>query len=119
MAALLPGWPGVTFRPRKTTKSLAVLNRSWPGPPRTFSSWSRTPENTPRQEVGVLLNSKTANLTLLQRSKPASRATTLSKLVTLYLPATRPDAKANTMVQLLLFHASGLIARLEKPRHRL
>jgi hypothetical protein len=61
-AQSLPGWPGATFRLRKTTKSLAVPNRSWPGPPRTFSLWSRTQENTPRRAAGVSLNSKTANL---------------------------------------------------------
>ena len=38
---------------RRTTKSLASPNLSWPGPQRTgFSLWSRTPENTPRPAAG-------------------------------------------------------------------
>jgi len=36
-AQSLSGWPGVTFRLRKTTKSLAGPNLSLPGPPLTFS----------------------------------------------------------------------------------
>src|SRR5579864_8936341 len=75
--------PGVTFRPRKTTKSLAAPNLSWPDPPRTFSLWSRTPRNTLRRVVGGLLNSKTANLRTRRCSKPAFLATSLSRLVTL------------------------------------
>ena len=90
-AQSLPGWPGVTSRRRKTTKSLAVPNLSWPGPPRTFSSWSRTQENTPRRAAGGLLNSKTANLPTRRCSKPASRATSLSKLATLSSLITHPD----------------------------
>ena len=35
----------VTFRRRKTTKSLAKLNLSFPALPQTFSLWSRTPQN--------------------------------------------------------------------------
>src|SRR5580658_6919137 len=48
-------WPGVTFRPRKTTKSLAVPNRSCPEPRRTFSLWSRTRKNMPQPVAGGLL----------------------------------------------------------------
>lgn len=51
-----------------------------PGPPRTFSSWLRTPENTPRRVVGGSHNSKTATLPTRLRSKLASPATSLSKL---------------------------------------
>ena len=36
-AQSLSGWPGVTFRLRKTTKSLAAPNLSLPGPQLTFS----------------------------------------------------------------------------------
>jgi hypothetical protein len=52
----------VTSRRRKTTKSLAVSNLSFPGPPRTFSLWSRTQQSTPQPVAGGSLTSKTANL---------------------------------------------------------
>ena len=38
---------------RKTTKSLARPNLSFPGRPRTFSLWSRTQKNTPQPAAGV------------------------------------------------------------------
>ena len=54
-------------RRRKTTKSLAVPNLSWPGPPRTgFSLWSRTQENTPRRAAGGSLK--------FEDGKPADEA---------------------------------------------
>src|SRR5271156_5090062 len=45
---------GITFRRRRTTKSLAFPNPSWRGPlqPGTFSSWSRIQESTPRRPAG-------------------------------------------------------------------
>jgi len=55
----------------KTTKSLAVPNLSFPGPPRigTFSLWSRTQKSTPRQEAGGSLSSiRTATLRRTRRS---------------------------------------------------
>ena len=55
---------------------------------RTFSLWSRTQRNMPRRVVGDSRNSKTANLTRRRRSKPASLATSLSKLATLSLQST-------------------------------
>ena len=47
---------------RKTTKSLAKPNLSYPAPRRTFSLWSRTQKSTPQRAVGVSLTSRTANL---------------------------------------------------------
>src|ERR1700733_9370805 len=78
-------------RPRRTTKSLAVPNLSWPDPPRTFSLWSKTRKNMPRPVAGGLLNSKTANLPMRRCSKPAFPATNLSKPVTSSSPDTHPD----------------------------
>jgi Cytochrome P460 len=51
-----------TFRPRRTTKSLARLNLSFPAPPRTFNLWSRTQPSTPRQAAGGSVTSRMANL---------------------------------------------------------
>src|SRR6185295_10480473 len=71
-----PPYTGVTFRRRKTTKSLAVPNPSLLGPPRTFSSWSRTPRSTPRPEAGgSLISTKTAHLATRPCSKHALLAT--------------------------------------------
>ena len=42
-----------TSRRRKTTKSLAVSNLSFPALARTFSFWSRTQQSTPQLEGGV------------------------------------------------------------------
>jgi hypothetical protein len=61
------------------------------GPPLTFSSWSRTPENMPRRAVGGSLNLKTANLPTRRSTKPVSPATSLAKLGTLFSPITHPD----------------------------
>ena len=58
-----------TSRRRKTTKSSAVPNLSWPAPPRisTSSSWSRTQRSTPRPVAGGTRHSiRTANLALSQ-----------------------------------------------------
>ena len=53
----------VTSRRMKTTKSLARLNLSFPGPPRTFSLWSRTQPSTPQRAAGGSGTSgQTANL---------------------------------------------------------
>ena len=86
---IIAGSPGVMSPRRKTTKSLAAPNRSWPGLPRTgFSLWSRTQENTHRRAAGGLLNLTAAN-------PPARRCTALgfpamspSKLATLSSPIT-------------------------------
>jgi len=47
--------------PMKTTKYLAKSNLSFPALPRTFSSWSRTPQSTPQPAAGDSGPSKTAN----------------------------------------------------------
>ena len=47
---------------RKTTKSLARLNLSFPAPPRTFNLWSRTQPSTPRRAAGGSVTSRMANL---------------------------------------------------------
>jgi len=61
-AQSLRGLPGVTSRRRRTTKCLAEPNLSWPGQPRTFSSWSRIQKRTSRPAGGDLLISiKTVN----------------------------------------------------------
>ena len=52
----------VTCHQRKTTRSLAKPNLSFPGPPRTFSLWSRTQKSTPRPAAGGSVTSQTANL---------------------------------------------------------
>jgi hypothetical protein len=52
----------VTSRRRKTTKSLARLNLSFPAIPRTFSSWSRTRPSTRQRAAGDSVTSRTANL---------------------------------------------------------
>jgi len=52
-AQSLPGWLGVTSHRKKTTKSLAVPNLSLPGPPRTFSLWSRTQKIRRNGRLGV------------------------------------------------------------------
>ena len=90
MARSLPGWPGVMFHRKKTTKSLAVANLFVPGP-RTglvSSAYGQgTQENTPRRAAGVSLNLiKTANLPTKRCTKPASPATSLAKLATLSSP---------------------------------
>jgi hypothetical protein len=41
-----------TSHRQKTTKSLARTNLSFPGPPQTFSLWSRTRRNTPQPVAG-------------------------------------------------------------------
>jgi hypothetical protein len=43
-------------------------------------------------------------------SKPAFPATSLSAVATLSLPVLPLDAQSNTIVQLFLFHESGVIA---------
>src|SRR5271154_7217020 len=62
---------GVTSRPRKTTKSLAVPSPSLPVLPQMFSLWSRIQKNTGRRAVGGSLNLKTAILPTRRCSKPA------------------------------------------------
>ena len=65
----------------ENNKALAVTNLSWPGPPRMFSSWSRTQKSTPRPAAGGSLNSTTANpstrgpqdLLFLPRARQSSR----------------------------------------------
>ena len=52
----------VTSHQRKTTKSLAKPNLSFPGPPRTFSLWSRTQKSTLQPAAGGSVTSQTANL---------------------------------------------------------
>jgi hypothetical protein len=52
----------VTSHQRKTTKSLAKPNLSFPGPPRTFSLWSKTQQSTPQPAAGGSLTSQPANL---------------------------------------------------------
>jgi hypothetical protein len=72
----LPLCTTVTSRRRKTTKSLAIPNLSFQGPQRTFSSWSRTQENTPRRAAGGSRTStQAANLATRRCSKPVSLAT--------------------------------------------
>ena len=88
-APSLPGSPGVTTRRRKTTKSLAGPNLSWPAPQRTGCSlWSRTQKNTPRPAAGDSRILTTANLPTRQCSKPAFPATRLSKIATWSSPVT-------------------------------
>ena len=72
---IIAGSPGVTSRRRKTTKSLAVPNLSLPGPPRTFSLWSRTQKNTPRRAAGGSLNFNDGKPADEACSKPAFPAT--------------------------------------------
>ena len=69
-------WPSPIFRCRAR-------------PGLTFSLWSRTQKSTPRRAAGGSLNSiRTANLPTRRCSKPASPATSLSKLATLSSPVT-------------------------------
>jgi hypothetical protein len=56
-APSLPLCTIVTSRRRKTTKSLAKPNLSSLEPPRTSSSWSKTPQSTPRRAAGGSLPS--------------------------------------------------------------
>src|SRR5580658_6093043 len=58
---LLPLCITVTSRRRKTTRSSAEPNASFPGPPRTFSLWSRTQQSTRQPAAGGSLTSQTAN----------------------------------------------------------
>jgi len=92
-ASSLPGSPGNTSRLRKTTKSSAVANRSWPGPPRTFSSWSKTPGNTRRPAAGRSLNLTMANPPTPRCTKPAFPATSPGEIATLSSPVTRLDSE--------------------------
>jgi hypothetical protein len=52
-----------------------------------------TQKNTPRRAAGYSLNSKTANPPTRRCSKPASLATCLSKLATLFLPVTHLNSE--------------------------
>ena len=61
-ARTLPPCITVTCRRRKTTKSLAKTNLSYPAPRRTFSLWSRIQQSTAQRAVGVSLTSRTENL---------------------------------------------------------
>jgi len=63
------------------------------GSRRTFSSWSRTQRNTPRRAAGGSLISRMANPQTRRCIKPASRATSPSKLATLSLPATHRETE--------------------------
>ena len=73
----------------KAAKPLATPNRSWPGHPRTgCSSWSRTPDNTPRPAAGDSPNSTTANPPARRCTTPAFPATRPSRHATLSSPAT-------------------------------
>jgi hypothetical protein len=81
-------------RRRKTTKSLAAPNPSLPGPPRTFSSWSRIQKDTLRRAAGASLNSKTDNLRAMRSLKPVSHATSLPKAMTSSLRGMRRDSFA-------------------------
>src|SRR5215208_4348179 len=74
--------PGGTSRRRKTTKSLAVPNLSFPGRnhPGIFSLWSRTQRSTrQRADGGTLSLIRRAKLGLRRISKSVFRATRLSK----------------------------------------
>ena len=62
MAQRLPHCITNMSRRTKTTRSLARRNLSFPALPRTFRSWSRTQQSTPRPVVGGLVISKKANL---------------------------------------------------------
>src|SRR5215510_7274416 len=98
MAPSLPGSPGVTTRRRKTTKSLAVPNLSWPVPPRTGCSlWSRTQKNTPRPAAGGSLILTTASPPTRWCTTPASLATRLSKIATWSSPVTHLDSESQRM----------------------
>src|ERR1044072_929621 len=87
---------GIMSRRRKTTKSLAVPNRSSPGLAPTFSLWSRIQQNTPLREGGGLLNSKTANRPTRRCIKRAFPVTCLSKLATTSSPVTHQRHKRSS-----------------------
>ena len=65
-AQSLPPCITVTRPLRRTTKSLGVTSLSFPGLRRTFSSWSKTRQNTPAREVG-------GSVTLTPTANPATR----------------------------------------------
>src|SRR5262245_42517531 len=85
------------MKPRrtKTPKSSPAAFPAWasnlplPGPPRMFSSWSKTRRNTPRLAAGGLPTSRMANPAARRCTKIASAATSLSRIATLSLPVTR------------------------------
>jgi hypothetical protein len=88
-AQSLPGSPGATSRRRKTTKSLAVPNLSWPDLPQTgFSLWSRIQRNTRRPAAGGSPNLTTANPPTRLCTTPVFPATSTSKTATLSSPVT-------------------------------
>lgn len=57
--------PGIMSPRRRTTKSSAITNPSWPVRRRTCSLWSRTANNTLRRAAGGLRNLTTANPPIL------------------------------------------------------
>jgi hypothetical protein len=89
--------PGVMFPPKKTTKSLASLNRSSQGLPQTFNLWSRTHGNMPQRAAGATLNSTTAN-PLAWWCKPAIPAMCRPRVTTFFLPVIRPEFSVECQV---------------------
>ena len=73
----------VMSRRRRTTRSLATNNPSFPAPPRAYSSRSRTRKSTRRRAVGGSgTSTQMANLPTQRCLKPAFPVTSLPKLPT-------------------------------------
>ena len=88
----LLGSLGITYRPKRTTRSLAAINPLSRVPPRlgTCSSWSRTPRNMPQPAGGGTLNLIKTGSLLMQRSMElATPVTCLPKIATMSSPVTR------------------------------
>jgi hypothetical protein len=95
-APSLPRFIGLVSRRKTTTKSWPVhspaLNLSSSGPPRMFSSWSRTQRSTPRRAAGGSLILRTESRATRRCTRPASPATFLRKIATMSLPITHPKS---------------------------
>ena len=111
-AQSLLGSPGATSRRRKTTKSLAVPNLSWPDLPQTgFSLWSRIQRNTRRPAAGGSPNLTTANPPTRLCTTPVFPATSTSKTATLSSPVTHLSSETQKIKPKKIQHEYDEIVR--------
>ena len=119
-AQSLPRCIGIVSGRKTTTKSWPVpspaLNLSSSGLPQMFSLWSRTQKGTLRRAAGGSLISRMENLATRHCTKPASPATSLPKLTTMFSLITHLRPEGSTLHELLQRSSRAVAAVQESGR---